>query len=146
MSSNRLSKLSTALRNSGIQTLALNPSPSLIYLTGLHFHLMERPTVAFFTADSAPVIVLPELEMLKLRDLPFEIKAFPYGENPSDWDQVFLEAGRSLGLEGKRIGVEPLHMRILEFTKVKAHHRRSRMPGRNPGGRKHAGVQGSRRD
>ena len=120
MSSKRLSKLTTALRNSGIETLALNPSPSLIYLTGLHFHLMERPTVAFFTADSAPVIVLPELEMLKLRDLPFEIKAFPYGENPAEWDKVFLEAGQSLGLKGKRIGVEPLHMRILEFNKVKA--------------------------
>ena len=119
MSSNRLSKLTMALRNSGIETLALNPSPSLIYLTGLHFHLMERPTIALFTADSAPVIVLPELEMLKLRDLPFEIKAFPYGENPAEWNKVFLEAGQSLGLKGKRIGVEPLHMRILEFNKVK---------------------------
>jgi Xaa-Pro dipeptidase len=80
---------------------------------------MERPTVAFFTADSAPVLVLPELEMLKVRNLSFEIKAFPYGEDPAEWDAVFMEAGRSLGLAGKRIGIEPLHMRILEFGKVK---------------------------
>ncbi|MGA2490435.1 MAG: Xaa-Pro peptidase family protein [Anaerolineales bacterium] len=116
----RLVHLSKSIRTSNLNALALNPSPSLVYLTGLHFHLMERPTVAFFTADSAPVIVLPELEMLKLRGLPFEIKAFPYRENPAEWDNVFREAGQSLGLQGKRIGVEPLHMRILEFNKVKA--------------------------
>jgi Xaa-Pro aminopeptidase len=116
----RLALLSKSIRSSNLAALALNPSPSLVYLTGLHFHLMERPVVAFFTADSAPVIVLPELEMQKLGGLSFEIKAFPYGENPAEWDKVFLEAGRSLGLEGKRIGVETLHMRILEFGKVKA--------------------------
>jgi Xaa-Pro dipeptidase len=116
---NRLARLSASLRASDIEALALNPSPSLVYLTGLHFHLMERPTVAFFTADAAPVLVLPELEMLKLRDLPFEIKDFPYGENPAEWDTIFQKAGRSLGLDHGRIGVEPLHMRILEFLKVK---------------------------
>ena len=115
----RLAHLSRSIRTANLDALALNPGPSLVYLTGLHFHLMERPTVAFFTADAAPVLVLPELEMLKVKDLPFEIKAFPYGENPAEWDQVFLEAGRSLKLEGKRIGIEPLHMRILEFRKVK---------------------------
>jgi len=120
MFSHRLKKLSSLLRSSNLDALALNPSPSLVYLTGLHFHLMERPTVAFFTADSVPVVVLPELEMLKLSGLPFEIKAFPYGENPAEWDKVFREAGQSLGLAGKRIGIEPLHMRILEFCKVKA--------------------------
>ena len=115
----RLSNLSQSLQASGLDALALNPGPSLVYLTGLHFHLMERPMLALFTPNSAPVIVLPELEMLKVKDLPFEVTTFPYGENPATWDQAFLEAGRSLGLEGKRIGVEPLHMRVLEFRKVK---------------------------
>jgi Xaa-Pro aminopeptidase len=114
----RLKKLNRLLRSSNLDALALNPSPSLVYLTGMHFHLMERPVVAFFKADATPVLVLPELEMLKVRGLPFEIKAFPYGENPSEWEKVFLEAGLSLGLQGKHIGVEPLHMRILEFCKV----------------------------
>ena len=114
----RLKKLNRLLRSSNLDALALNPCPSLVYLTGLHFHLMERPVVAFFTVDSAPVLVLPELEILKLRTLPFEIQAFPYGEDPAEWDDVFLAAGLSLELQGKRIGVEPLHMRILEFCKV----------------------------
>jgi Xaa-Pro dipeptidase len=58
--------------------------------------------------------------MLKVKDLPFELRAFPYGENPAEWEAVFLEAGRSLGLQGKSNGVEPLQMRILEFCKVVA--------------------------
>ena len=47
------------------------------------------------------------------------MKAFPYGEDPQEWNKVFLEAGRWLGLEGKSIGVEPLRMRILEYQKVR---------------------------
>jgi Xaa-Pro dipeptidase len=116
----RLARISKSIRISNLDALALNPSPSLDYLTGLRFHLMERPVVAFFTADSPPVIVLPELEMLKLENLPYELRAFPYGENPAEWEEVFLEAGRSIKLQGKRIGVEPQHMRILEFCKLKA--------------------------
>ena len=120
MNSSRLTKLSSSLRSSGLDALALTPGPSLFYLTGLQFHLMERPVVAFFTADSAPVIVLPELEMQKVQDLPFEITPFPYAEAPAEWDKVFQKAGQSLGLVGKRIGIEPLHMRILEYNYVKA--------------------------
>lgn len=115
----RLSNLSQVLKASSIDAIALNPGPSLVYLTGLEFHLMERPVVAFFTAGSVPVLVLPELEMLKVSQLPFEVKTFPYGENPDEWDKSFTEAGQWLGLEGKKIGVEPLAMRVMEFGKVK---------------------------
>jgi Xaa-Pro dipeptidase len=114
----RIKQLKALLRSSNLDALALNPGPSLIYMTGLHFGLMERPIVTFFTANSEPVIVLPELEMLKIKDLPFKVKPFPYGENPADWENTFLEAGQLLGLKGKRIGIEPLHMRLVEFCKV----------------------------
>ncbi|MCJ7585257.1 MAG: Xaa-Pro peptidase family protein [Anaerolineales bacterium] len=120
MTTTRLTKLLEPLQTSGWDALTLNPSPSLTYLTGLHFHLSERPVVAIFTADHAPVIVLPELEMLKLNGLPYEITAFPYPENPAEWDGVFRRAVQSLRLDGKRIGVEPRAMRLLEFRHVKA--------------------------
>jgi Xaa-Pro dipeptidase len=120
MISSRLSKLSESLRASGLEALALNAGPSLVYLTGLHFHLSERPVVALFTADHEPVIILPELEMLKVTGLPYEIKAFPYGENPADWDGTFRKAVTALKLDGKRIGVEPRQMRLLEFRHVKS--------------------------
>jgi Xaa-Pro dipeptidase len=120
MISMRLSKLSDALRNSGLEALVLNAGPSLVYLTGLHFHLSERPVVALFTVDQEPTIILPELEILKMTGLPYEIRAFPYGENPADWESIFCKAIQSLGLDGKRIGVEPRQMRLLEFRHVKS--------------------------
>jgi Xaa-Pro dipeptidase len=118
--SSRLSKLSESLRTSKLEALALNAGPSLVYLTGLHFHLSERPVVVLFTADHEPVIILPELEMLKVANLPYDIKAYPYGENPAGWEAVFRKAVSTLNLDGKRIGVEPRHMRLLEFRQVKA--------------------------
>ena len=116
----RLIKLSAELKRSGLDALALNAGPSLTYLTGLHFHLSERPVVLLLTADQVPVIVLPELEILKVRDLPYEIKPYPYGEDPAKWEGVFQQAVRSLGLDGRRIGVEPRAMRLLEFRNLLA--------------------------
>jgi Xaa-Pro aminopeptidase len=118
MSPSRLDNLISSLKISGLDALALNPGASLIYLIGLHFHLMERPTVAVFTPSASPVIIMPELESLKVNDLPFEIKSFPYGEKPDGWTEVFRRALQSLGLDGKRIGVEPRQMRLLEYNYI----------------------------
>ena len=62
-----------------------------------------------------PVIVLPELESPKVNLFPYKVNAFTYGENPSEWDAVFRKAIQSLGLDGKKIGVEPRQLRLLEF-------------------------------
>ena len=111
----RLKNISSALAESDLDALALNPGFSLLFASGLHFHLMERPTVAFFAADGRIAIVLPELETAKLENLSYEIKAFPYGENPKTWTGVFRNAINYLNLDGKKIGVEPLSMRIFEY-------------------------------
>ncbi|MCK7482105.1 MAG: hypothetical protein M0C28_36860 [Candidatus Moduliflexus flocculans] len=39
---------------------------------------------------------------------------------PSEWEEAFRKAGAVLGLDGKRIGVEPRQLRLLEFRYVKA--------------------------
>jgi len=116
----RLNRLYLELNNAGLHAVALNPGPSLTYLSGLHFHLMERPVVMFFVPGRNPAIVLPELELQKTKQLPFPVEVFPYGENPSTWDEVFKKAVNSLGLDGKSIGVEPRAMRLLEFRHIKA--------------------------
>src|SRR3989337_1743458 len=38
----------------------------------------------------------------------------------SEWDDAFRKAVHALGLDGKRIGVEPRQLRLLEFRHVKA--------------------------
>ena len=118
----RLNNLTASLLTSKLDAVILNPGPTLTYLTGLQFHLMERPVVLFVAPGQDPVIVLPELELPKVDLFPYKVQAFAYGELPSEWDDAFRKAAQALGLTrsgGKRIGVEPLQLRLLEFSHVK---------------------------
>jgi Xaa-Pro dipeptidase len=115
----RLNNLIASLRTSKLDAVILNPGPTLTYLTGLQFHLMERPVVLFVAPDKDPVLVLPELELLKVDLFPYKVQTFAYGELPSEWDDAFRKAAQALGLDGKRIGVEPRQLRLLEFSHVK---------------------------
>lgn len=116
----RLDRLNASLRTSDLDAVILNPGPTLTYLTGLHFHLMERPVVLLYATDQDPAIVLPELELQKVASLPYKLQVFSYPENPAEWDAVFRKAVQALGLDGKRIGVEPRQLRLLEFRHVKS--------------------------
>ena len=123
MSLIRLTNLIASLRTSGLDAVILNPGPTLKYLSGLNFHLMERPVVLFVVPDKDPVLVLPVLELPKVDLFPYNVQAFAYGENPSEWDDAFQRAAQALGLTrsgGKRIGVEPRQLRLLEFRYVQA--------------------------
>lgn len=120
MSRSRLDKLTASLRASNLDAVILNPGPTLKYLSGLNFHLMERPVVLFIAPGHDPALALPELELPKVDLFPFKVQAFPYGEDPSAWDDAFRKAAQALGLDGKRIGVEPRQLRLLEFRHVKA--------------------------
>lgn len=119
MTQSRFDKLNTSMRISGLDAVILNPGPTLTHLSGLRFHLMERPVVLLFAKDQEPAIVLPELELQKVASLPYKLHVFAYPENPSEWDNAFRKATQALGLDGKRIGVEPRQLRLLEFRYVK---------------------------
>ena len=119
MTTSRFDKLNASLQASGLDAVILNPGPTLTYLSGLHFHLMERPIVLLYAKDQDPAVVLPELELQKVANLPYKMQVFAYPENPSEWDNVFRKAVQALGLDAKRIGVEPRQLRLLEFGHVK---------------------------
>ena len=115
----RFEKLNASLQTSDLDAVILNPGPTLTYLTGLHFHLMERPVVFLFAKDQDPAIVLPELELQKVASLPYKLQVFSYPENPAEWGNAFRKAVQALDLDGKQIGVEPRQLRLLEFRHVK---------------------------
>lgn len=115
MSNPRFEKLSRALAASRMDAVILNPGPTLTYLTGLHFHLMERPTVVLYTPGKDPLIVLPELEAAKTASLPYAMTVITYPENPVEWVKAFQKGVDALGLNGKAIGVEPRALRMLEY-------------------------------
>ena len=112
----RQHRLDEALQETDLQGVVLNAGPSLTYLTGLHFHLSERPVVAMFTPGKPPVIVLPELEAGKLADLSYPVEQFTYNEKPETWAEIFNKAMRAAELPGKKVGIEPRRLRVLELN------------------------------
>ncbi|MFV0436947.1 MAG: M24 family metallopeptidase [Desulfopila sp.] len=115
MDQSRLHRLYDAIEKSGLTGIVLNAGPSLTYLTGLHFHLMERPVVLVVACGQSPILVLPELEKPQLEFLPFEVNSYGYGDDPRSWPGVFHDALAGCGLDNARLGVEPQQLRLLEL-------------------------------
>ncbi len=120
MSATRLSKLIQCMQKQQFSAVAVNAGPTMTYLTGLHFHLMERPVVMVFTADHEPTIILPELELVKLDHLQFPARVYAYAENPAAWTATFTDALKGLGLSGQKVGVEPRQLRLLEYEYLRS--------------------------
>lgn len=116
MTNSRLDRLYQLMTTAGLEVLAINPGPSLYYLTGLNFHLMERPTTLLISLTAEPVLIIPELEIQKINSARISLTPVPFGDNPLEWDQAFKQAADSLKLNEKRIGVEPTRMRYLELA------------------------------
>lgn len=115
--SHRQARLTTALNNyEQLDAIALNAGPSLTYLTGLEFHLSERPVVGLFAPDTSPVIILPALEAGKLLNLSYPVQHFVYGEDPDKWGSTFREGLQAAHLSEKRVGIEPGQIRFLEMS------------------------------
>ena len=113
MTSERLSRLGRSIRAAGLDAIALNAGPSLFYLTGLHFHLMERPVVGLFAPDEPPRLILPELERSKAEGR--ELILFAYGEDDASRGRAFIQAADSMRLRDRAIGLEPTRFRVLEL-------------------------------
>jgi len=93
-----------------------------VYLTGLHFHLMERPTLALIpTEGGRPALVLGALEATKPAAGPHKIdwQLFPFADG-TDPALAYTAAAQALGLAGKRVGVEALAMRVKELRLIEA--------------------------
>jgi len=120
MYTKRLSRLIEQAAAHGLDALALMPGPNLFYLTGLSFHLSERPIVALLPVDAPPVIVLPALEAVKVEQATVALDVFPYTDEEG-YPPAFQSACASLSLADSSIGVELLRMRLLEAHLLERH-------------------------
>jgi len=111
----RQQKLSSLMKKNGVNLVVLNPGPSLTYLTGLHFHLMERPVIAFFSINQPPIVILPELEAGKLSAVGFPIESIIYGEDPDEWPVTIHHSLFNKIAPGIALGIEPTRFRFLEM-------------------------------
>jgi Xaa-Pro dipeptidase len=110
----RFDKLRRIVRKAGLDVAALVPGPNLFYLTGLAFHLMERPLILLVPAEGDPAVIIPALEVQKTTAaVSFPIRIFSYSDTEGHLP-AFEQACQTLGLAGKRIGVEGLKMRVVE--------------------------------
>jgi Xaa-Pro dipeptidase len=117
--SSRMQRMITEMHGSEVDCVALVPGPNLAYLTGLHGHLSERPTIAFFPADGKPALLVPNFEAVKAQQVPQPIdwEFFTYMDEEGP-DSACARACEFLGLLGKRLAVERLTMRVLELEMV----------------------------
>ena len=69
MQINYQERLDNLLEQSGADTVAMVPGENMVYFSGLHFHLSERPIVALYNRQGMSFII-PELEVAKLEARP----------------------------------------------------------------------------
>jgi len=115
MLKSRLSRLDKLMASNNIDAIVLNPGPSLVYLTGLHFHLMERPTIFIYQRAESPLLILPELESAKLASIAMPISVHTFGDDPATWQGVFDQALSKWKNKPLIVGVEPNRLRFLEM-------------------------------
>lgn len=120
MPKDRLTRLMQAMREQGLDAVALIPGPSLFYLTGLSFHLMERPVIGLFALGQRPQLVLPELERAKAEAGGLDFGLHPYSEDEASRAEALRAAVAEIGLSGQKVGIEPLRMRVLEIRLLEA--------------------------
>lgn len=108
----RLDKLLAAAET---DVVALVPGANMVYFTGLHVHLSERPTLAFYSKEGLS-FVMPQLEMIKLtqRD-DLEARAFAWSD-ADGYTAAFDEAVADLGLaDDATLSVDGQRMRVFEW-------------------------------
>lgn len=115
MTSQRYSHLLELMHTHKIDAVAINPGATLTYITGLHFHLMERPVLLLCKQGQQPVLVLPELELGKVKSSSIPVTPFTYGDDPSTWPALIHKALHSLSLDKGVIAVEPTRLRFMEI-------------------------------
>ena len=113
MSTTRLTRLRQALAQP-LGAVAIMPGPNLLYLSGLHFHLSERPTVLLLPMQGRPALICPAFEATKAQRSPLNLQTFTYvdGQDPRE---AFQAACRALNLTRTRVGIEAYKMRVLEL-------------------------------
>lgn len=115
----RIEKLIRLMTAAELDAVVLNPGATMRYLSGLEFHLMERPVVLLVTKDGDARMILPILEEAKLDSSKVAAKTSLFGDDPSSWQGVFNQALADLSGKRLRVGVESGRLRYLEYAFLK---------------------------
>jgi len=112
----KIDSLQNAMRSKDLPLLAVAAGPDLLYLTGLEFHISERPVILLIPASGQPLLIHPALESEKVKNRStVPLSSFPYGEIKETWWQVLAEAMKTIPAALNKIGVISTNIRFLEM-------------------------------
>ena len=115
MNAKRLERLTEVVLEHGLDGIVLMPGPNMLYLSGIHVHVSERPILLFVPVDDDPAIIIPTLEAQKARNAGLvEDRIFSWSDDEG-YTGAFQQACAHLELSDYLLGVEALHMRVLEM-------------------------------
>jgi Xaa-Pro dipeptidase len=99
--------------------IVLMPGPNMLYLSGMHTHVSERPILLFIPADDEPAVIIPTLESVKARQAGIpEERIFAWTDDEG-YTAAFQQACAHLELSDYLLGVEAFNMRVLEYELLK---------------------------
>jgi Xaa-Pro dipeptidase len=115
MKEERLTRFRTLMQAEKLDYFVLFIGPSFYYFTGLRMQIHERPTLLFISAESSDAIFLPKLEFPNARAILGDALGYYIYTDAEGWEKPFRNASEKLRLNGKRIGIEFMHMRVHEY-------------------------------
>jgi Xaa-Pro dipeptidase len=115
MTKERFSRFLSLMEEMNTQAVALNAGSSLKYLTGLDFHLSERPVILLITRNEKPTLFFPEFEREKAESSIIDLDLYSYSEDPGGWGNALRQASHPLGFHNNSVAVPPESMRFLEL-------------------------------
>jgi Xaa-Pro dipeptidase len=119
MNRKRIAKLTEEILSHGLDGIVLMPGPNMLYLSGMHTHVSERPILLFLPADDDPAVIIPRLEAVKAQQAGIpEDRIFAWGDDEG-YMAAFQQACAHLELSDYLLGVEAFHMRVLEYELLK---------------------------
>jgi Xaa-Pro dipeptidase len=116
MTTHHIDTLAQLMQPTRLDAIVLNPGPGLLGLTGLQFHLMERPTLFLVGRDGRATMILSALEEMKARDTLPGLTCYTYSDNPATWAEAIRDAFSAFNANIRVMGVESARMRHLELA------------------------------
>lgn len=107
----RLSRLTASIARAGLDAVAMVPGANFYFLTGVHFHLMERPTVLFVSAAGERFAVIPVLERARWQASMPDVETI-YWQDADGFATAFETLAKRF--HPGRLGVEGQRMRFFE--------------------------------
>ena len=119
MSIDYAARLDGLLKKSGADLVAFVPGENMVYFSGLHFHLSERPILGLYSRQGLSFII-PELEAAKLEARPdLEARRFMWTDE-GGYDEAFREAVSALADADATCAMDGQTLRYFEWRALES--------------------------